>query len=134
MKKQTANLSDTMQRLTAMAKAANPDDDGERFDDAEAVVARYEQAVIARSLEGMPTREELGIACFWLSMLCGEPQKAHLEFAAELLTPSLGMSLFECLPTVLAIRDHAFAVLAEIVAAAEREANRKPVSENDLPF
>lgn len=123
-----------MQRLFAMAEAADLQDDAEHFDQAEAVVERYERAVAARTLEGMPSREELGQACFWLTFLSGEPQKPHFDLAANLLTPSIGMSLFECLPAVQAIRDYALRTLREIVEAAEREANGKPVPDEDLPF
>ena len=127
--RQHVDTSKAMQRLMAVAKAADTDVDLERVENAEAVIAAYGRAVATRILDQLPSREELGLVCFWLTLLCTKPREKDLQFAVDLLTPALGMWMFDCLATVQALRDHALQAIEE---AASKY--RPPIADEDLSF
>lgn len=108
--------------LKSQISKANLSDDAcaERFLGVEGVIDNYERAVTSGSAE-LPSREEIGLACFWLLFLVGALKRGgHLNLVVRLLTPSIGVRMYELLPLVLALRDHAIQ-LVEVAAKVQTD-------------
>ena len=84
--------------------------------EAEAIVDTYIEAAESRSIEDLPSRQELGESCFWLlfqTKVLREDE--HYRLIVELLSPQLGLSLFDLLPRVRKLREAALDALEAMV-------------------
>lgn len=84
--------------------------------DAEATVDAYIDAAESRSMDLLPSRQELGESCFWLlfqTKILRDDE--HYRLIVELLSPQLGLSMFDLLPRVRKLREAALDALEAMV-------------------
>lgn len=127
-----AEALDAMNRLVA-AGPESDDASSELFIDSEGTVDLYLEAAAMQS-STMPTRQELGESCFWMAWLVGLfGVKEHQQLIVELLSPSVGIAMFEIQPRVAALRQACDVTLARLAS----EQNPKALMllpEEDIPF
>ena len=102
--------------------------------EAEAIVDTYIEAAESRSIEDLPSRQELGESCFWLlfqTKVLREDE--HYRLIVELLSPQLGLSLFDLLPLVRKLREAALDALESMVKTPSMDRPTAPQAcEDDL--
>ena len=104
--------------IQALAEKEPVDDEAasELWLDAEATVDAYIDAAESRSMDLLPSRQELGESCFWLlfqTKILRDDE--HYRLIVELLSPQLGLSMFDLLPRVRKLREAALDALEAMV-------------------
>ncbi|MDT0138088.1 hypothetical protein [Acidovorax sp. PRC11] len=121
-----------VERLLA-AKPETDDAAAELWQDSEGLVDFYLDGVDLRS-HPIPSREELGQACFWMAWLVEVwSVREHQQLIFELLSPSLGVAMYELRPRVAALRQ-ACLVALEKMATEQGQQVRQLLPEDDIPF
>lgn len=116
--------------------AADPETDeaaAELWMDSEGVVDYYLGATEDGSAN-LPTRQELGQACFWMARMVkmlGVPK--HMELVVELLSPSVGLAMYEIRPRVAALKEDCIVSLQKMAAELDPKAQHL-IPEEDIPF
>lgn len=100
------------------------DEASEKWQDAEAVLDAYIEAVELRTAD-LPDRQEIGEACFCLISMFGfsSDSNSNLTLVQELLSLEVGIDMYAIMPSVRKLRDDAITrlqALAEAEAQAEQ--------------
>lgn len=89
-----------------------------RFLDAKELIEKYELAVDRR--EALPSREAIAEAAFWLLFHTGLKQdSSKLKLVALLMTPEIGVSMYDIMPSVVALKNKATTLAESEIAEAD---------------
>jgi len=103
-----------MKALAQNSPAANDEAAIELWFESEAVVNAYIEAAQARSAS-LPSRQALGESCFWLLFQSGTLRDdANCRLVVELLSPQLGLAMFDLLPRVRVLCESVYNVMASV--------------------
>lgn len=119
-----------MKALAQSSPTANDEAAADLWFDAEAVVDAYIDAAQARSAS-LPSRQALGESCYWLLFQSGTLRDdANCRLVVELLSPQLGLAMFDLLPRVQALRESVYKATASVQSTDDSASQQ--ASEEDL--